>query len=534
MGNVNQTPQLSNLGKLLIDSLQKIDQFEDATATKRENNTIHIPTVGSKLSSAYEQLRNASEYTEDNLLRTRAIRRYYKRTLSFHDRIATDTLAEELVTELTQSGYLPNDHTTEQEVKHLSSYIKQYYGAYWQYRKIEHNSDARTTFANWILDTLSVRSEQLFHSNIRQLYFTQLAFAYYSKSIDLHSLIRDEPISDEDLPLLLYIAIQKAILKLDHATIRTALLDSYRQNINRIHNFEAFNTRLDALFDSKTVQYMTRIVSRNGAAMRIIYSGFYSEDSSLTPDNLKTEDTLDYHVRQHIEREYESLDHRLDSGIGKSVVFLLITKGIIGLAVEVPYDLAIYDQIILVPLLLNLLFPALFIAASRLTLHTPGRRNTDSIVKQISHMVYQSNDEASFTIKRPRTVRSTGFNMVYGIMFLCSFAGLSYILYQLNFNLVQGVIFFIFLSTASFLAFRLANQIRELETVHTVQGGLVLIRDIIYLPFIYVGQYISDRYAKINIVATILDMLIELPLKTILRLVRQWTLFLNSKKDELV
>jgi hypothetical protein len=59
-------------------------------------------------------------------------------------------------------------------------------------------------------------------------------------------------------------------------------------------------------------------------------------------------------------------------------------------------------------------------------------------------------------------------------------------------------------------------------------------RDIIYLPFIYVGQYISDRYAKVNIIATVLDLMIELPLKTVLRLVRQWTLFLNSKKDEIV
>lgn len=533
---MNQAPQLSNLGKLLVDSLQKIDQFEDAVAAKKKNNPIHIPTVGSKLSSAYEQLRNASEYTEDNLLRTRAIRRYYKRTLSFHDRINTQSLAEELVTELTQSGYLPNDHITEEEIKSLSAYIKQYYNAYWQYRKIENNLDARNKFASWTLDILSVRSEQLFHSNVRQLYFTQLAFAYYSKQIDLNSLIRDgENISQDDLPLLLYIAIQKAILKLDHSTIRTALIDSYHQNISHIHHFEAFNARLDVLLDSKTAQYMTRIVNRNGAAMRIVYSGFYADDSTLTIDSLKSEDSLDYHLRQHIEKEYDDLDKRLDSGIGKSIVFLLITKSIIGLAIEVPYDLAVYGHIPILPLLLNLFFPAIFIAASRLTLHTPSLRNTDSIAKQLSDMIYSSDSSAAaFSIKRPRAVRSTGFNLIYGIMFIFSFAGLSYILYTLEFNLVQGVIFFIFLSTASFLAFRLANQIRELETVHTVQGGLALIRDIIYLPFIYVGQYISDRYAKINIIATILDMLIELPLKTVLRLVRQWTLFLNSKKDELV
>ena len=92
------------------------------------------------------------------------------------------------------------------------------------------------------------------------------------------------------------------------------------------------------------------------------------------------------------------------------------------------------------------------------------------------------------------------------------------------------MIFFIFLSTAAFLAFRLSRQIHELEAVNTSQGSLSLMRDIMYMPFIYVGWQISYRYSKINIVAIVLDILIEMPLKTILRLVRQWNQFLNAKK----
>jgi hypothetical protein len=35
-----------------------------------------------------------------------------------------------------------------------------------------------------------------------------------------------------------------------------------------------------------------------------------------------------------------------------------------------------------------------------------------------------------------------------------------------------------------------------------------------------------------NVVALVLDTLIELPLKTALRLIRQWTGFLDDKKDQ--
>jgi hypothetical protein len=37
-----------------------------------------------------------------------------------------------------------------------------------------------------------------------------------------------------------------------------------------------------------------------------------------------------------------------------------------------------------------------------------------------------------------------------------------------------------------------------------------------------------------NIIAQILDVVIELPLKTVMRLLRQWSTFLNNKKDELL
>ena len=55
-----------------------------------------------------------------------------------------------------------------------------------------------------------------------------------------------------------------------------------------------------------------------------------------------------------------------------------------------------------------------------------------------------------------------------------------------------------------------------------------------YLPFIVMGQWISSKYARANIVAYVLDVLVELPLKTVLRLVRQWVRFLNEKHEEIL
>lgn len=99
--------------------------------------------------------------------------------------------------------------------------------------------------------------------------------------------------------------------------------------------------------------------------------------------------------------------------------------------------------------------------------------------------------------------------------------------------IVHIAIFFVFISAASFLGFRLSRLIRELEVVRSSSNGLTFIRDFIYLPFVVVGQWMSDKYSQVNIVTLILDMLIELPLKTVLRLVRQWGAFIDDRKDQL-
>ena len=78
-----------------------------------------------------------------------------------------------------------------------------------------------------------------------------------------------------------------------------------------------------------------------------------------------------------------------------------------------------------------------------------------------------------------------------------------------------------------------SRLIRELEVVRSASNGLTFIRDLIYLPFVVVGQWMSEKYAKVNIVAMVLDMLIELPLKTVLRLVRQWGAFIDDRKDRI-
>lgn len=530
---MDTSSHLSPLGKLLVSSLAHIQLYDEHLQRNRQHDTLYVNAAGSTLTAAYEQLRNASEYANDNLFRQRAIRRFFARNLSFHDKTNIAHLAEELVTELTMAGYIRNNLLTCHEAKTLQQQIKRYYGAYWQYVKIESSHHKRQLFQKWLLDVMSVRCEQIIQPAVRNLAFSNFAFTYLQQHITYDMIAQPgEQLLTEEYPIVLYIAIQTAVLKLDTATIRTALIDSYKQDAPILSNFEAFNTRIDGLLESKAVATATRIIKKNGAMLHMIYSGFYTPHATLAEQALASEDTFEYAFERHITHQYSLLEKMLDNAIGKSIVFLLITKSIIGLAIEVPYDIIVEGHIAWLPLLLNLFFPALFIAASRITLRAPDTRNTKAIIQQATAVLFEGHQQPS--IRTSPQVASVGFSIAYGVMFAGAFALLSYILYLLKFNIAQGIIFFIFLSTASFLVFRMSTQIREIEAVAADRTLSATLRDIIYLPFIYVGQQISYRYAKVNIVASLLDMLIEMPLKSVLRTLRHWANFLNSKKDDLL
>ncbi len=81
--HITLTPQGLHLQKQLHHACEVSVawQAHDNRATK-----VHVAGVGKTLSTAYEQLRNAAEYTEEHLLLQRTIRRFFRRNLSFYDK----------------------------------------------------------------------------------------------------------------------------------------------------------------------------------------------------------------------------------------------------------------------------------------------------------------------------------------------------------------------------------------------------------------------------------------------------------------
>ena len=518
---------------MLEQATGNIKQYEEHEKNATHSSVIHVPNVGNTLLFAYEQLRNASENIQDHLLFQRAILRFYKRNLSLHIQKAPARLGSELIIELTQAEYLKNDTVPTSTADELDKLVMELYASYWVLQN--EYKIPRETAEKWTLDLLSVKSEQLFNNPIRILSFAHLAHAHFVKLIDISDVIVDgEQVEKTDHQTILYIAIHQALLKSDNANIRNALLDLYSTSTSSLPAFIELNKHFDTLSELKTTAKVSRLVSKNGAPLRALRSAFFTNQSNLSGIDIKNQSKTLGKLDVQVDEDYNQVKRSVRLGVVKSIVFLLITKALIGLVIEVPYDLLVTGSIVILPLIVNLLFPPLFIAVTALTFKHPTEVNKEAILDYIKGMLYESNTTLSSIRPNSAPGRTYVFNTIYVLMFLVAFYVLVTRLIALNFNIVQGVIFFIFLSTASFLGYRLTVQIKELEIVTTNQGVLALIRDFLYSPFIFIGQRISYRFARMNIIAQILDIVVDLPLKTTLKLIRQWTAFLNNKKDELI
>ncbi len=518
--------ELNSKGQLLARHLTLLYQ-EDAARHDRQEKAekVNVVGAGGALTAAYEQLRNAAENTEEHLLLQKAVRRFYRQLFVTRDESLLDRSGQELAVELTLAGYVSNDSLSKQQVSEISALAVSYYDAY--VRLLERRDLAPAQATKWTLDVLSVEVEAILSDHGKERVFIELAYAELSSMIKARDVFGHD---DENFAAALYTAIHQALLKSNDAVVRTALLHRYGVSVTSLDAYAAFNAQLDTLIDSDTTDKLYHIVDRQGAPLRILRRMMEEHDTMDTLLQNRT-NFLDKYEKQ-VELEYGRVATRINRAIVRSIIFLIITKFLIGIAIEVPYDYWAHGEIIWLPLIINLLFPPVYMFALKATHRLPGHANTQALVDRIDAMLYGT-EPLTLDARSRRTGTSVTFSALYTITSLAVMGAVIYGLLQLEFSLVHIAIFFIFLSAASFLGFRLSRLIRELEIVRSAQNGMTFIRDLVYLPFVVIGQWISDKYSKINVVSIVLDMLIELPLKTVLRLVRQWGAFIDERKDQI-
>ena len=513
-----------DLKEIFLEQLRTAAQA-DAGATAGHNNhgsLIEVPEAGTTVSSAYEQLRNAAEYTEAHLLLQRAIKRFYRRNIFLANHV-NDKLAHELIVELVQSGYLRAGRFTTSASDHLQQLIQMHLTLY----DALHTKVPREKAVEWTLANLSVASEGFLHPHATNHAFILFTYEYFVRAIDKNQFATWPEYGHYEL--CLYIAVQQALLKYDIDAVRSEIVSLDTQAGEDPERFREANETAGRLFTAELTAQLRRIVNMNGAALRVLKS--MAHNRSDMSQLLGNEWEFMQAYTQQAGQEYAQLQRRLDKGLIKSVVFIFITKVLIGIGIEIPYDLLVYGSIMLLPLVVNMLFPPLYMASLRFGMSMPSAQNKELLGHFVRQLLFRG-EPPTVHIPRARHI-SVARQLAYTFMFAIPVILCIALLYALHFTVLQMLIFFVFFSTASSLGFRLTAMVRELEITRRRTGFLAAILDFFYLPFIVSGQWISRQYGRANLVARFLDVMVELPLKAVLRLVRQWVRFLDERREQL-
>lgn len=247
-------------------------------------------------------------------------------------------------------------------------------------------------------------------------------------------------------------------------------------------------------------------------------------------------DKLDRALQSLVQERLEWTESKLHKAMIRATIYIFITKVIIGLALEIPYDLATLGHIAYLPLIINILAPPLLMVFAALSIRLPSGANNDLLIRR-AKLLFNGQELpplAELEEQRPRGgFQSVFFSLFYFATYVVSFGGLIWLVNRLDFNLVSVIVFLFFLSVVGFFAFRIRTSSRELAVLREREGLTMVVFDFFALPFLRVGRWLSVTVRQVNILLFVLDFLIEAPLKIVFVAIEDWFTFLREKREEL-
>jgi tetrahydromethanopterin S-methyltransferase subunit G len=263
-----------------------------------------------------------------------------------------------------------------------------------------------------------------------------------------------------------------------------------------------------------------------------------SKDPDKMESILKGPDKLEREIEAVCAVKYQLIRSKVNKGIARSIIYIFVTKVLLAVVVELPYEYYFLGHIKYLSLTANLLIPPSLMFFLGLTIKKPGEENTRRIVETTHDIVYETEKQPKIRVNMGRNSKQTvayrAFVVIYILLFMVCFSSFSYLLYRLNFGLVGGLIFFMFLSLVLLFGYRVRFAASEYKVTTEREGFLSHVLSNLTLPFLNLGVWLSSRMSQFNFIVVFLDFIIEAPLKATMEGVDRWTAFIKEKREEVV
>lgn len=490
--------------------------------------TIKTTEAASALAVAYEAARNAVEFRSEHLIRQAAIVRILRRRLFLGQ--SSEKVAPLLVRELVWARYLKNDNVPVSKSDEIEDIIVKYKSVF----SLVTDNNTR----EWLLNLAGCEIEECLVFNP----YPQLLINLVNET--LQPRIKIEGIENEkDKEIQIYIAVERAFAKNSETYISYHLLKGlysswFDKNIANLK--EEYIRLLDIKREiDRNLQYplgvnVKREVSKMSAPFNTLREMVIRNPNEFLKD-IENREKFNGKVEELLMILYAENRGKSVRASTRSIIYIFLTKMVLGLALELPFDLFL-GRTNYIALVINLLFPPSLMFLLNARIRMPGEDNTKKILERLNEYLY-SEKVTQLTLikthKKAKTIFEKVFLLIYSILFVGTFVFIVWGLGRLHFNIVSQAIFIFFLCVVSFFAYRVRTISKDYIYQEQKEGILSSLVDFLFLPIVRVGQWLSSQIAKLNVLGFIFDFIIEAPLKAFLAVLEEWVHFVRAKKEEI-
>jgi len=512
----------------------------DNLAVAEEDAVIEVGSITRQAAHYYERMRRAVDYADDHVLRRSAIERIIKRKMTFG--ITPSSIGNDLIIELIQAGYLPSGKLSQRIVPIVQGVIEKAL-TFMEYVREADPKMRSVLFDARVLSLCACEIEDILFSRVIQEEAATLFFDAIHDRVD----VIGEDMSQAEINVQIYIAVRKSLLGRDMPRL---FFDVWRLYYP---DWEAFTSRTDegkqqlraAARDFVAAKGYIERHLKHPVQLRLVAklkndAMFYAIIMTIAErygDDAKkifsTPDLLSAEVGEFVSQKYGEEKRRVKSMARRAVIYIFLTKIILALAIELPYDIFIAGGIHYGALFINIVFHPVLLFIITAWVAVGSAENTARIIRGV--------DEASrgdmpgkivLRMKRWNGLLLISY-VLYGFFFLFSFGSIIAFLSGIGFTAVSIALFLMFLTLVSFFGFRIRHAAKRwVVRVHDEKLASFAM-DLVTLPIVTLGKWLTQTFSSINIFVFILDFIIETPFKALLKAFDSFVIFIKEKKEEL-
>lgn len=516
--------------------IQRYQAWHQSIQRKENVPTIHVDEVASKVAAFYEKIRGVVDWREEHLLRRAAIERILKRRLLLEQN--SKDSATPFVYELIRGGYFPNDQIEEIKIKEVQNSIDKY--IFILNNTSQSSSEKlKIELYDWLLSLAACEVEEILDPLRRE----RALIEYMEESMKEKILFPTEIIeSDKDIQIS--IAVQKALFKLDKPIISYHLFKKYYPNwlgltsptLDEVtKNIYLIWKKIEKDLKHPLIEKIYRICERYDTPY-LILGDILSGDPFKSREKIETPEVFENLIREAYSKRLKQIRSRAGRAALYSTISIFISKMLVALLIEVPFDKYITGDFSYQTLGLNILIPPSLMFFLVLTIPNPRKSNLEKVVIETMKITFTAEKKDVYPIRSLKK-RSVFLNFLitlfYLATFVVSFGLIWWGLEKLNFGILSRIIFIIFFSLICFAGVKVRERSKELIVEEGKEGFLSFLLDSFSLPFIRMGKWLSNQWARYNIIMVFLTFLIDMPFQIFVEFLEQWRRFIKEKKEEI-